>query len=400
MKVVVVIPTYNERENIASLIFQLEEQFLSISHEMHILVVDDSSPDGTQDIVEELARTRPFLHLLSGRKAGLGRAYIRGMQHAIEELGADVVFEMDADFSHDPRDVPRLLVNIEHGADLVIGSRYVPGGSIPAEWGTLRKLNSKYGNVVARHIAGMPNVRDCTAGFRAIRAGLLKKIDLGRLRVQGYAFQVALLYEAIVNGARVVEFPVHFTDRRYGTSKLGIEDIIEFVMNAWWIRVRASSTLLKFLLVGASGVAVNLGVFTLLLVGGMNKFLASPVAIEASIVTNFLLNNYWTFRRRKSRDRVRIKGLKFNLVSFGALAISYTTFVLLSVAFPDVWPQLHQLIGIVPATIFNYLLNSYWTFREEATDTGARSAESEASVSQDALGRISGRAQSVPEALS
>jgi dolichol-phosphate mannosyltransferase len=366
MKTVVVIPTYNERGNIERLIGELEKQFARMQHDMHILVVDDTSPDGTADAVRALLPDHANLHLLLGRKAGLGAAYIRGMSYALNELAADAVFEMDADFSHKPEDIPRLMTNLDHGADFVIGSRWVPGGTIPKEWGWLRRANSLVGNIVARYVAGVYRVRDCTAGFRAIRASVLRRIDLNGLRVQGYAFQVALLHAAVVQGAKVVEVPVDFIDRTHGTSKLGLSDIAEFVLNACWIRFQSSKTFIKFGLVGAAGVIVNLGAFTLLLNSGMNKFLASPIAIELSIISNFLLNNWWTFRWRRTADGIRVKGLKFNAVSLAALGISYGTFVVLSALLPQGSPQIHQLIGIVPATLVNYFLNSYWTFSDRA----------------------------------
>lgn len=366
MKVVVIVPTYNERDNIAPLVVALEQQFARLNHDTHILVVDDSSPDGTADVVRKMQESRRHLHLLSGAKSGLGAAYVRGMHYALDSLGADAVFEMDADLSHLPEDVPRLMTNIDHGADFVIGSRYVPGGTIPSEWGLHRRAISLFGNIVARYLAGTYRVRDCTAGFRAIRASLLRSIDLDQLRVQGYAFQVALLHAAVTHGAKVVEVPVDFIDRKHGESKLGFRDVVEFAVNAAWIRFQSSRTFLRFATVGATGVVVNLGAFTWLLSLGINKFLASPLAIEASIVSNFLLNNYWTFRGRKSRSRKRIKGLKFNAVSLVALGISYGTFVLLSALFPDTAPQMHQLVGIVPATAVNYFLNSYWTFSQHA----------------------------------
>lgn len=368
MKTVIIVPTYNESKNIAPLVDALQEQFHGMAHDMHVLVVDDSSPDGTADIVRQLQADHGNLHLLMGTKAGLGVAYIRGMRHAMEELGADVVFEMDADFSHKPEDVPRLMAEIDAGADFVIGSRYVKGGSIPKEWGLRRQMNSKFGNIVARYVAGIYRVRDCTAGFRAIRVSLLRAVDFNSLRVQGYAFQVALLHQAVVLRAKIVEVPVDFIDRTEGESKLGLKDIVEFILNAWWIRFNSLKTFLQFAVVGASGVVVNLGCFTLLLMAGMNKFVASPVAIEVSIVSNFLLNNYWTFRRRNIKDRIRVRGLKFNAVSLLALLVSYGTFVALSISFPNVAPQIHQLVGIVPATLLNYFLNSYWTFKHVPTD--------------------------------
>jgi dolichol-phosphate mannosyltransferase len=363
MKVVIIVPTYNERGNITALLASLQSEFTRLPHDTHIQVVDDNSPDGTAELVRDSMQHYSNVHLLTGEKAGLGAAYIRGMQHAIGELCADVVFEMDADFSHDPADVPRLLAALESGADFVIGSRHIPGGSIPAEWSLMRKLNSAGGNWVARYVAGLYGIRDCTAGFRAIRASILRQIDFSALRVKGYAFQVALLHQAVTLGAVVKEVPVHFVDRKRGQSKLGLADITEFVLNAWWIRMRALRTFLRFALVGASGTIVNLGVFSAALHAGLNKYLASPVAVEVSIIWNFFLNNYWTFRERKTRDRVRIKGLKYNLVSIASLGVSFTTFTAMTLLVPRASPLLDQFVGIVPAVLVNYFLNSYWTFR-------------------------------------
>lgn len=361
MKVVIVVPTYNERGNIAALIEALESQFVRMAHDMHILVVDDNSPDGTGDVVRELMARLCNVHLLEGEREGLGAAYIRGMQHAIYRMQADAIFEMDADFSHDPADVPRMLGALQH-ADVVIGSRYVPGGSIPEEWGWHRKMISKLGNLVTRYLVGMSRVHDCTAGFRAIRATLIKQIDFPQLWVKGYAFQVALLNQAILLGATIKEIPVQFVDRKRGESKLGLHDIFEFIVNAWWIRLSSLETFLKFCLVGLSGAFVNLACFTALLVWGMNKFIASPLAIEISIVWNFLCNNCWTFRLKSKAGHVHIKGLKFNVVSILALFIGFVTFSTLALLFPGTPPQIPQLIGILPAGIVNYLLNSYWTF--------------------------------------
>jgi dolichol-phosphate mannosyltransferase len=365
LKIVVVVPTYNERENVGLLIDALEQQFQRLRHDMHILVVDDNSPDDTAAVVREKAAVVDNLHLLSSNRIGLGDAYVRGLSFALEVLKADAVVQMDADFSHRPEDLPYLLEAFDEGRDVVIGSRYTVGGSVPANWAFFRKALSSLGNLVARYLAGLYRVRDCTAGFRVLRSELLRKIDLQAIRVQGYAFQVTLLHEAFVEDADILEKPVDFVDRVRGESKLGFRDIVEFVVNAWWIRLRNSRTFIRFGIVGLSGTVVNVGLFSLLLSAGMDKFLASPLAIEVSIVWNFLLNNYWTFGHRKTRDRKRIKGLKYNFVSLVALAVSYTTFVILAVSFPHVRPELHQIAGIVPATLVNYFLNSYWTFAED-----------------------------------
>jgi dolichol-phosphate mannosyltransferase len=365
MKVVVILPTYNEKENIAPLLEALQEQFSKIPHDMNILVVDDNSPDGTADVVRTKSRTASNIFLITGQKQGLGAAYVRGMKCAVNNLHADAVMEMDADFSHKPEDVPRLIEVLDQGTDFVIGSRYVPGGKIPEDWGFLRRMNSKWGNAFARYIAGMYKVRDCTAGFRAIRSSIIMKIDLDALRVRGYAFQISLLHEAIVNHAVVREIPVEFVDRKKGQTKLGISDIIEFMLNAWWIRFERSKTFLKFSVVGAAGVVVNLVSFTILMKFGLNKFIASPVAIELSIISNFFLNNFWTFSDRGSYGKIHIRGLKFNIISIIALVVSYSTFLLLSMINPTGIPQIHQAAGIVPATLINYLLNAYWTFKED-----------------------------------
>jgi dolichol-phosphate mannosyltransferase len=364
MKIVVILPTYNEKENIGPMIQALRKVFTAIPHDMHILVVDDNSPDGTAEVVRAEAAKASNIHLMTGKKEGLGAAYVRGMQHALDVLNADAVMEMDSDFSHDPKDVPRLIQALDQGADFVIGSRYVPGGKIPDDWGFMRRMNSTWGNVFARYVAGLYSVKDCTAGFRAIRGSLIKNIDLDTLNVRGYAFQIALLHEAILNHALVREVPVVFVDRTRGTTKLGLSDIIEFMMNAWWIRLERSKTFLKFSIVGAAGIIVNLAAFTLLMNNGLNKFVASPIAIELSIISNFLINNFWTFSHRDTSSKIHIKGLKFNIVSFAALGVSYATFVILSMTNPTGMPQVHQLIGIVPATVINYFLNSYWTFKE------------------------------------
>jgi dolichol-phosphate mannosyltransferase len=367
MRVVVIVPTFNERGNIGRLIDELQAVFVSLPHDMHILVVDDNSPDGTIEVVAAYRERFANVHALQGEKRGLGAAYLRGMRYALGVLRADAVFEMDADFSHKPADVPRLLGALEDGADFVIGSRYVHGGKLPREWGFHRRLNSRVGNIVARYVAGLYRIRDCTAGFRAIRADVIRGIQLDQLRVQGYAFQVALLHAAVLRGAKVLELPVEFVDRTVGESKLGIKDIVEFLLSAAAIRLQSSKVFIKFCITGASGVLVNLGVFSLLMALGVNKFVASPIAIQCSIITNFLGNNYWTFRRRNLVGPVRARGVRFNFVSLLSLCVSYLTFVALSRGFPRMAPQAAQLMGIVPATLINYFLNSYWTFRDPST---------------------------------
>lgn len=231
--VVVVLPTYNEKDNIGKILEAIYAQRTRLNGiNLSVLVVDDSSPDGTADIVRSYQKAYPNLQLLKGKKQGLGTAYIRGFKYAMSRMKADVVFEMDADFSHDPNDISRLAVEIFYGNDFVIGSRYIPGGSIPNHWSKLRVANSKWGNIFARHVAGLGKIKDCTSGFRAIKVDLLRKIKLNKLNVKGYAFQINLLHAAIKNGAKVTEVPINFKDRVKGESKLKIGDIAEFVVNS------------------------------------------------------------------------------------------------------------------------------------------------------------------------
>jgi dolichol-phosphate mannosyltransferase len=364
LKVVVIIPTYNEADNITLLLDAIGAQFHNSPHQIEALVVDDNSPDGTADHVRAFMEKASWVHLIEGTKEGLGVAYIRGMRHANRVLGADAVVEMDADFSHKPEDLPRLLAEFDKGDDFVIGSRYVAGGSIPDNWGLYRKAVSYFGNLAARLIVGL-KVRDCTAGFRVIRSEILETINLDHLAVKGYAFQVALLNRCINQGAKVKEIPVDFIDRERGSSKLGLRDVLEFVLNVWWIRLQNHGTFVKFALVGLSGVLVNLGVFTLLLELEVSKYISSPIAIEVSILSNFFLNNAWTFRWRESSDSVQMRGVKFNAVSLVALLVSFSTFVAVSTIFPALSPQLSQAAGIVPALFVNYFLNAYWTFKSD-----------------------------------
>ena len=224
----VVIPTYNEAENISILLDKIFLVTKSIKQwDLHILVVDDSSPDGTADVVKKSMKEHKKLHLLNGSKQGLGVAYIRGFTHAIKTLNPAVLFEMDADFSHPPELIPTFLKRIEEGSDFVVGSRYIKGGATP-DWNFKRKLISRGGNLFARIIAGLSKVHDCTSGYRAIKVSLLKKIDLNNLGAKGYSFQMNLLYEAVVQKAKISEIPLIFRDRTKGESKMKTGDLVEF----------------------------------------------------------------------------------------------------------------------------------------------------------------------------
>lgn len=210
----IVLPTYCEADNIEGIVGAVR----TAVPEARVLVVDDASPDGTGAIADRLAATDPAVHVLHRPgKAGLGPAYVAGFRHALAH-GADFVIEMDADFSHAPADVPRLLAAARDGAGLALGSRYVPGGGVE-NWHVLRRMVSRAGCDYARHILRVP-VRDLTGGFKCFRAATLHAIDYESVRSQGYAFQVELTYRALLAGVRVVELPIVFRERREGQSKM------------------------------------------------------------------------------------------------------------------------------------------------------------------------------------
>lgn len=239
--IVIVLPTYNEALNIENFLYCLIAEFTEIESQgfnMQILVVDDFSPDGTSNIVKEHSSFGDKICLIQKTKEGLGAAYIAGFKYAIESLNADYVMEMDSDFSHNPKDVKRFVEQIACGYDLVIGSRYVEGGSIPENWAIYRKLNSKYGNVFANHIIGLKQIKDCTSGFRLINANLLKQVDFGKHYPNGYAFQVKLLFDLFNLGAKIVEIPINFVDRKFGKSKLSIKDILEFIKFSFLLKYK------------------------------------------------------------------------------------------------------------------------------------------------------------------
>ena len=229
MKTLIIIPTYNEFDNLRPLL----QEIFSFAPAADVLIVDDNSPDGTGKLADQIHVENPQVNVLHrAGKLGLGTAYIAGFKYAVEH-GYDAAFEMDADFSHDPRYLPDFLQKIEN-ADLVIGSRYVEGGDTP-NWSLLRRFISGGGNIFARFMLGIP-VHDCTAGYRCYRRQVLGSIELDNIEWQGYAFQVELVYRVYKHGFKIVETPIIFMDRRVGKSKMSRTIFLEGF--TWVIRTR------------------------------------------------------------------------------------------------------------------------------------------------------------------
>ena len=234
MRVVIIIPTYNEAENLPHIV----DVLLGLSVDgLQILVVDDNSPDGTGQVAEELARAYPrriyVLHRPS--KQGLGTAYVAGFLWALEH-GADYIFEMDADFSHAPSCVPLFLEAIKD-CDVVVGSRYVSGGGVDERWSLWRHFLSWGGNLYARLITGL-QVRDATSGFKCFRREALQELELPRVRSDGYAFQIEIALACEKKGYRIKEIPIHFLDRQQGQSKMSLGIVLEALWRVWEIRWR------------------------------------------------------------------------------------------------------------------------------------------------------------------
>jgi dolichol-phosphate mannosyltransferase len=231
MRATICLPTYNERENLERMLHALAP------HGVRVLVIDDNSPDGTGELADRLASELPFVAVLHReRKEGLGPAYLAGFRRALDD-GAELILEMDCDFSHDPADVPRLIAACDGGADLALGSRYVPGGSIP-NWGLARRAISAGGNVYARFLLSSP-VHDLTGGFKCYRRAVLETIDLDAVDAKGYAFQIETTYRAARAGFSVVEVPIAFVDREHGGSKMSRTIVLEAAWKVPALRLAA-----------------------------------------------------------------------------------------------------------------------------------------------------------------
>lgn len=234
----IAIPTYNEAQNIIELITKIQAVTKPIKNwVVKILIIDDNSPDKTANIVRKLQKKYSNLYLLVGKKLGLGAAYTRGFDYILNNIPCDFIMEMDADLQHNPEDIPRFLNKTSRGYDFIIGSRYIAGGDYP-NWSFKRKLYSWGANLIARKIAGIYDIDDCTSGFRCISTKFLKSFDLKTLKANGYAFQMSLLHAASKKKIAILEIPILFFNRQKGVSKLGHKDIREFFINAIKLRFK------------------------------------------------------------------------------------------------------------------------------------------------------------------
>lgn len=384
-RAIVIIPTYNERENIPQVIPLLLSVFKQVKGwEMGILVVDDTSPDKTYEVVEELTKKHKQVYLLiNKKKSGLGGAYLKGMEYAFDKLKADVVFEFDADLSHDATKIPLMLDKIDQGYDMVLGSRYIKGGGIPPEWGLHRKFLSVVGNIVIMLVLTDFRVHDWTAGFRALTKKVFAAVapELTSNRFSGYTFQVGFLHKTVRKGFKVAEVPYKFVDRTYGQSKIGPEYLVNTLMYILKARIVEilHNRIFKFAMVGGIGALVQL--ITLQLWRQILPFqFAFFMAIESAIVSNFILNNLWTFSDRKlALPQVPVKFAQFNLASGGSILIQqavalvgefgiglFNLFTLPIIMLTIDTGQIYAVVGILIGMFWNFFAYNRFIWRAKA----------------------------------
>lgn len=363
---VIVIPTYNEAGSIGKMIDHLySTTFPSINDwECKILVVDDTSPDGTYKVVQAKQKIYKNLFLsLSSTKSGIGGAYVRGFKYSMSNLNADVVIEMDGDFQHPPRCIPLLLKEISNGADYVLGSRKIKGGSNPKGWGFKRLFFSEVGGLVARFVLFFPTkiffqVTDPTTGLKATRVkGFVDTMDMDHLYTYSFGYKLEFLYKTIRLGAKVAEIPLNFNVRNAGESKIEPQTAKEIFRTVFLLRWNDPSTqkFLKFGSIGLFGFVINklgLDLFskslaTALPAVGIRNTISNALAAEISIISNFILNNLWTFKNEK-------------LVWGATLAKKFATFNLSSVVSGIIIPSLvigvgTSIFGDASRTVFLFI---------------------------------------------
>lgn len=374
MNVVIILPTFNELENIQKLIPVLEEDiFPNIKdHKLSILVADDNSPDGTAEAVEKLSIKYKNIKISKGPKKGLGAAYLRGMSYAVEQMGADVVFEMDADGQHDPTKISEFLKKIDDGCDMVVGTRYSGGGSIPKNWPPQRKLFSITANLLVRTIFMRFSIHDWTGGYRALKKEVFLKEKDHLKNFNGYIFQIAFLHQAVADGFRIGEVPFHFSDRTLGKSKIAplgyIFDVLYFVVTAR-IKELVTGSFGKFLVVGGIGFVINAVLLRVLVqYFNWNPSFANLGGAAAAIFSNYNFNNIWTFRKHKINGvgTYFMKMLQFYATSaFGVIFIQTGTIFLGDTFITRKYYFTYFLIGTGLLLIWNYTIYNKFIWKKK-----------------------------------
>lgn len=351
-----IIPTYNERENIVPLVERIHRAMSNYDYQ--ILLIDDDSPDGTAEVAANLSPRYPVRVIVRRNKRGLASAVVDGLRISKGEI----IGALNADLQHPPEVIPDLLREIENGADIAIASRYVKGGRCQ-DWGLTRRIISRGATALAHLL--LPSTRrftDPMSGFYMLRKSVIANADL---RPTGYKILLEILLEGKFH--QVAEVAYTFGSRRSGYSKLGIRQYIDYLRHIFRLMKRKGELLrfIKFCAVGASGILVNMGLLWLLTeFAGIYYLVSGAIAKELSIVSNFTLNDFSTFRDRRlpAVSSFFSRLLKFNLVSIAGLVINIGVLWLLSEVF-GIYYLISNLFGIMLATLFRYALSLWWTWR-------------------------------------
>lgn len=385
MRVVIMLTTYKEKDNVAPMVEMLEEIAQKCpKHEFVNLFVDSHSPDGTGEEVKKLAKTRKNLFLLETPR-GLGISLINGYRYALKQLKADVVVPNDCDFQWDPLLIPQMLQKIEEGYDVVVPSRHTKGGR--GNFSSFRKITHFISNDLLNYYwAGIREVKDLAGNFKAIRVkNVLEKVDLDKINVRGFVIQSTIIYELSKTGAKFIEIPAIFGSRRAGESKVGFslqffKDILETLKNSTRIRFERSPKLLKFLkfgIVGGCGFVINFVGFRLFKIvfknlpmdiSLINSF-ANALAAEIAIISNFIFNNLWTFAQEKitSVKQYISKLIQFNLTSImSGIIIPSSIIGILTKLFGDKYSSLYFVIAIFGITVpLNWFIYNKFIWRKK-----------------------------------
>lgn len=395
MRLVVNIPTYNEKENIEEVIKKVLTAGKKMPKiDLHVLVSDSHSPDGTAEIVKKISQNNPKVHYLDVKEKGLGIGIVKGHRFAIDRLKADVLAQMDGDLSHDPSILPQMIELIQKGYDFVNGSRLMKGGKNLLGWH--RRLFTSGSAAYCKLSWGTFNITEYTTSYRVFTKKLFEKIDFTKVpwRSKTYIIQPSFLYAALRAGAKIKEIPIIFQDRKKGYSKAKIFaytlDVLRFGIK---VRIQRSKTFIKFLMVGTASYllnAISLGLLNrgeiyslqvlskpllamvptyehapqLLFLTFDRLFVASLISIELSIIVNFIFHDIWTFKYRSHDSPRKNRFLKFNLTSVGSPIIQLISILIFARIF-SLHEQIGLAVGVIIGLFFNYFMNLFWIWKPQ-----------------------------------
>ena len=329
--------------------------------ELFVLVSDSDSPDGTGKVVLNQMKTNKHVDLLNVKERGIGVGLLKGYQYAISQMKADAVIQMDADMQHDPKEIPNFLRHIDQGYNFVQGSRFIKGGKNELEW--YRKFFSWSANWVSRILLGIYRVHEFTTSYRAFTKELFMKLNVDEIPWKGksFVFQPAFLYAVFKVGANIKEIPIVFVDRSRGLSKMQIlsyiKDLLFFGIKC---RIKDSKQFIKFGIVGSIGFIINTIGLELFVFLKLNPALAGVIGAECAIISNFILNNTWTFKtRRVSKTHVPMKFIQFNLTSAGAIIIQGLSIWFGTMFFGHNSYRIFYLLGVGIGLFWNYFMYSH-----------------------------------------